>query len=109
MKLSGPASARFFISFQRFPLNGCCLLETYSQGASVDQCIRPCWMGLPWRDWHKQHGPLLWNTAPVTDWNQIQQPFSRIRLVAPRLHLRSGSNLRPCLVAPTIDDASLGP
>lgn len=37
----------------------------------------------------------------------IQQSFSRSRLIAPRLHLHPGSHLRPCLVAPTIDSASL--
>jgi hypothetical protein len=45
--------------------------------------------------------------GPSSGRNHVRQSFSRLRLIAPRLTLRSGSHLQPCLVAPTIDSASL--
>lgn len=51
--------------------------------------------------------PCVEPREPSSGRNHVRQPFSRLRLIAPRLNLRSGSHLRPCLVAPTVDSASL--
>jgi len=56
----------------------------------------------------QKNGPPLCGTPRLpSNRSGIQQSFSRSRLIAPRLHLHPGSHLRPCLVAPTIDSASL--
>jgi hypothetical protein len=51
--------------------------------------------------------PCVEPRGPSSGRNHVRQSFSRFRLIAPRLNLRSGSHLRPCLVAPTINGASL--
>lgn len=47
--------------------------------------------------------------GPSSGQNHVRQSFSCLRLIAPRLNFRSGSHKRPCLVAPTVDGASLEP
>ena len=57
-----------------------------------------------------KNGPLLCGLRGLLHRpDQVQQSFSRLRLTTPRLNLHTGSHLRPCLVAPTIDSASLEP
>jgi hypothetical protein len=70
---------------------------------------RPTMRGHGGRKDDKKRPALVWTTGAVHRPDRVQQPFSRLRLTAPRLNLHLGSHLRPCLVAPTIDGASLEP
>ena len=45
----------------------------------------------------------------LTGRSQVRQSFSRLRLIAPHLAFVQARILRPCLVAPIIDSASLEP
>ena len=47
--------------------------------------------------------PCVEPRGPSSDRSHVRQSFSRFRLFAPRLNLRSGPHLRPCLAAPTVD------
>ncbi len=59
---------------------------------------------------HTQNGPPLCGTPGLpSERGQVQQSFSRLRLIAPRFTFGSDSHLRLHLAAPTIESVYLEP